>query len=239
MDGAIVMLQEATDQGHLEAARFVGSIYAWGQGVAIDFQRAMAAYKVLAEGGDAVCQYHVGFMYYTGHGVDVDYKQALPWIEKAAAQEIAKCRLHDRCDVLRGKRHGPELAPRTRVQREGDRTGQLHGGAEHAVDREGHSKCRPSHGQAGGDPRREPRKHERQPWHRHRLPLVQGRGECALHDKARRRRGVQGQAGERVRMPVQISYSIIVSSATVVPLSKLMHLGARVVSPYTGTEHVI
>ena len=47
----------------------------------------MAASKVGAEGGDAVCQYQVGIMYYFGHGVDVDYKQALPWIEKAAAQD--------------------------------------------------------------------------------------------------------------------------------------------------------
>ena len=47
----------------------------------------MAAYKVGAEGGDAVCQHQVGVMYYGGEGVDVDYTQALPWIEKAAAQD--------------------------------------------------------------------------------------------------------------------------------------------------------
>ena len=47
----------------------------------------MAAYKVGAEGGHAVCQHQVGFMYYEGHGVDVDYKQARAWLEKAAAQD--------------------------------------------------------------------------------------------------------------------------------------------------------
>ena len=47
----------------------------------------MAAYKVGAEGGNAVCQYQVGYMYYEGRGVDVDYAQALAWIEKAAAQD--------------------------------------------------------------------------------------------------------------------------------------------------------
>ena len=87
MDGAIVMLQEAMDQGHIEAALCVGTIYYWGQGVAVDYPRAMAAYKVGAEGGDAVCQWQVGSMYYDGDGVDVDYAQALPWIEKAAAQD--------------------------------------------------------------------------------------------------------------------------------------------------------
>ena len=66
---------------------FVGSIYHWGQGVAIDYPRAMAAYKVGAEGGNAVCQWQVGIMYCNGQGVDVDFAQALPWLEKAAAQD--------------------------------------------------------------------------------------------------------------------------------------------------------
>ena len=74
-------------QGHIKAALAVGSTYFWGQGVAVDYPRAMAAYKVGAEGGDAVCQFQVGSMYYFGQGVDVDYEQALPWLQKAAAQD--------------------------------------------------------------------------------------------------------------------------------------------------------
>jgi len=54
--------------------------------VAVDYPRAMAAYKVGGEGGIAVCQWQVGFMYCKGLGVDVDDKQALPWLQKAAAQ---------------------------------------------------------------------------------------------------------------------------------------------------------
>ena len=74
-------------QGHLEAAAHLAGVYFWGQGVAIDYPRAMAAYKVGAEGGDAGCQWQVGWMYFHGRGVAVDYKQARPWIEKAAAQD--------------------------------------------------------------------------------------------------------------------------------------------------------
>ena len=74
-------------QGHILAAVFVGGIYFWGQGVAIDYPRAMAADKVGGEGGHASCQWQVGAMYCKGLGVDVDYTQALPWIEKAAAQD--------------------------------------------------------------------------------------------------------------------------------------------------------
>ena len=55
--------------------------------MAIDYQRAMAAYKVGAEGGDALCQYMVGMMYCDGLGVAKDYEQARLWIEKAVAQD--------------------------------------------------------------------------------------------------------------------------------------------------------
>ena len=55
--------------------------------MAVDYPRAMAAYKVGGEGGDAMCQYQVGIMYCYGQGIDADYEQALPWIQKAAAQD--------------------------------------------------------------------------------------------------------------------------------------------------------
>ena len=48
----------------------------------------MAAYKVGAEGGNAVSQHQLGVMYCEGLGVAVDYKQARAWFEKAAAQDI-------------------------------------------------------------------------------------------------------------------------------------------------------
>ena len=74
-------------QGHIKAAEAIGDIYYWGKGVAIDYPRAMAAYKVGAEEGDARSQCMVGIMYHEGQGVAVDYKQARPWLEKAAAQD--------------------------------------------------------------------------------------------------------------------------------------------------------
>ena len=74
-------------QGHILAAGMVGDIYNWGKGVAVDYSRALIAYKVGAEGGIAGCQVQVGMMYVYGQGVAVDYKQARPWLEKAAAQD--------------------------------------------------------------------------------------------------------------------------------------------------------
>ena len=55
--------------------------------MAIDYPRAMAAYKIAAEAGDAISQYQVGMMYYYGQGVVVDFEQARAWLEKAAAQD--------------------------------------------------------------------------------------------------------------------------------------------------------
>ena len=69
------------------AAAHLAGVYFWGQGVAIDYPRAMAAYKIAAEAGDAVSQYQVGWMYYNGLGVAVDYKLARAWFEKTAAQD--------------------------------------------------------------------------------------------------------------------------------------------------------
>ena len=75
-------------QGHTQAAELIGCIYYWGQGVAIDYPRAMAAYKIAAEAGNATSQHQVGIMYkLPGYGVAVDYQQARAWLEKAAAQD--------------------------------------------------------------------------------------------------------------------------------------------------------
>ena len=74
-------------QGHILAAQAIGDVYFWGKGVAIDYPRAMAAYEIAAEAGDALSQCQVGVMYHDGESVAVDYKQALAWLEKAAAQD--------------------------------------------------------------------------------------------------------------------------------------------------------
>ena len=90
-------------QGHILAATAIGDCYYWGKGVAIDYPRAVAAYKVGAEAGYAMSQHQLGCMYYNGQGVDVDYKQARAWWEKAAAQEHAEavCQL----GVIRARTH--------------------------------------------------------------------------------------------------------------------------------------
>ena len=76
-------------QGHVNAAVQIGGIYDYGQGVAVDYERAMAAYKIGAEGGNAICQCQLGSMLHRGDGIDSpDQKQALAWLERAAAQDL-------------------------------------------------------------------------------------------------------------------------------------------------------
>ena len=54
--------------------------------MAVDYVRALAGYKIGAEGGNADCQFNLGNKYYNGEGIDSpDYEQALVWYEKAAA----------------------------------------------------------------------------------------------------------------------------------------------------------
>ena len=83
----LVHAHDHTMQGHILAAQAIGDIYFWGKGVAKDYERAMAAYKVAAEAGDAGSQHQVGLMYCYGHGVAVDYQRAREWVDKAAAQD--------------------------------------------------------------------------------------------------------------------------------------------------------
>ena len=74
-------------QGHILAAQAIGDVYVFGKGVVADYERAMAAYKIAAEAGDALSQSQVGMMYCEGRGVAVDFGQGRPWLEKAAAQD--------------------------------------------------------------------------------------------------------------------------------------------------------
>ena len=83
----LLYAHDHTMQGHILAAASIGDVYFWGKGVAKDYERAMAAYKVGAEAGDALSQHQLGDMYCCGLGVAVDYQQARAWLEKAAAQD--------------------------------------------------------------------------------------------------------------------------------------------------------
>ena len=188
-------------QGHILAASAIGDIYYWGKGVAIDYPRAMAAYKIAAEAGDALSQYQVGIMYCKGLGVAVDYKQARPWLEKAAAQDLPNAVGQLGYMYSNGKGVAPSWRRARELYERAIELGNLvavdnlqtltesiavvtrSGKPPHTTPLHVLRSCqyprshtpsrlagRPPHGQAGGDPRHEPRRHQRQARRRHRLP---------------------------------------------------------------------
>ena len=156
----------------------------------------MAAYKVGAEGGEAVSQHQLGFMYYTGRGgVDVDFKQARAWLEKAAAQDDPAAvgmlgRMHMRGEgVTSSWRRARELYQRSIALGGSSQVVRNMQDLTEAIQKVQRNRSNLTYvnptvpppyvdissstssfrrttacaldGQAGGDPRHEPRRHER------------------------------------------------------------------------------
>ena len=90
------------------AAEKLGSCFYFGQGVAVNYARAMAAYKVGAEGGHATCQHQLGTFYYRGlvHG-GVNFPKALKWFVGVSPVTTA---VHELKTSL-PSHHPPPLSP--------------------------------------------------------------------------------------------------------------------------------
>ncbi len=69
------------------AANNLGIAYFLGEGVAVDYTKAMKYYHMAAEYDESCAQYNLGFMYYNGYGCAVNEKQALRWITVAAQND--------------------------------------------------------------------------------------------------------------------------------------------------------
>jgi TPR repeat protein len=66
----------------------LGFMYEKGRGVALDYQQAIAWFRIAAEQNFAPAQHNLGFMYESGRGVTQDYQQAVAWYRKAAEQTL-------------------------------------------------------------------------------------------------------------------------------------------------------
>ena len=73
-------------QGNADAQRYMGVLYASGQGVTQDFKQAIDWTRKAAEKGQADAQTNLGIAYINGKGVAQDYQMAASWFRKAAAQ---------------------------------------------------------------------------------------------------------------------------------------------------------
>ena len=75
-------------QGDAFAQLQLGSMYADGLGVAMNYVEAVKWFKLAADQGNASAQYLLGDMYVNGHGVPQNYLKAYVWFSLSAAQLV-------------------------------------------------------------------------------------------------------------------------------------------------------
>ena len=66
MEEVVAMLTEAAAQGHMEAQAYLGQIYSFGEGVAVDDGRSFKLCRQAARQGHAQSQFNVGNRYRDG-----------------------------------------------------------------------------------------------------------------------------------------------------------------------------
>ncbi len=80
--------QPLAEAGEPHSEYNLGLMYARGQGVPQDYQKACDWYRKAAEKGVAAAQYNLGVIYANGQGVKANPQEAAQWFLKAAGQGI-------------------------------------------------------------------------------------------------------------------------------------------------------
>jgi TPR repeat protein len=107
---AIGLWKQWADKGNADAAYNLAVIHQYGDGVALDYSKAMQWYRVAADQGDKISQFQIGLMYQTGQGVAANEEEAHRWFtahrkhhmhhlhtpQMAAWREQARALLDDR-----------------------------------------------------------------------------------------------------------------------------------------------
>lgn len=76
---AVAIWQRWADQGNLDAAYNLAVIHQYGDGVPLNYTKALTWYRVAAEKGDKVSQFQIGLMYQIGQGVEANQEEAHRW----------------------------------------------------------------------------------------------------------------------------------------------------------------
>ena len=76
---AVAIWKRWAEQGNADAAYNLAVIHQYGDGVALDYGKAMQWYRVAAYKGDKISQFQIGLMYQTGQGVTADAEEAHRW----------------------------------------------------------------------------------------------------------------------------------------------------------------
>ena len=76
---AISLWKQWADKGNADAAYNLAVIHQHGDGVALDYGKAMQWYRVAADQGDKASQIQIGLMYQIGQGVAINEEEAHRW----------------------------------------------------------------------------------------------------------------------------------------------------------------
>lgn len=89
---ALANFRPLAEDGEPYAQYVLGVMYAMGQGVTRNDEKAFALYQKSAKQGNADAQYAMGKMYKNARGVPRDYDKAVEWFKKAASQDHVKAK---------------------------------------------------------------------------------------------------------------------------------------------------
>lgn len=81
---AVRWWEAAAERGHWRAQYNLGSAFAAGVGVTIDYRQAAYWWGLAAGQGITDAQYNLGVLYYEGRGVAQDLPEAVTWWQRAA-----------------------------------------------------------------------------------------------------------------------------------------------------------
>ncbi len=73
----------AAEKGHAPSQHALATMFATGQGVGLDYAKALKWWRQAAGQGDVHSIYNLGVMYSHGRGVPVDYVEAYKWLHLA------------------------------------------------------------------------------------------------------------------------------------------------------------
>ena len=87
------LVQVAAAKGDPVAEQELGRAYQLGEGLPVDYARALDWYRKSAAQGNARAMHNLGLMYHMGKGVPADQKQAANWLLQAAGKDLPAAEL--------------------------------------------------------------------------------------------------------------------------------------------------
>lgn len=87
----VMWMTKAADQNHIFALNNLAICYQTGEGVEVDYARALRLLEKAAELGDMMAYYNIGQAYIFGLGVKKDLLKGLSLMQKAAESNIEGC----------------------------------------------------------------------------------------------------------------------------------------------------